>query len=403
MTETIPQPTSFAYHAQMLDGQSINGSIDAADAEQAQRLLMTLNLRVLEIHPQERTARGKPLRGEDFMAFNQQLTQLSAAGLPVEHGLRLIAKDMHSGRLAATIREVVAELERGTPLGEAFDKYHTRFPPLYGKLVAAGVRANNLSAMLLNLGRHLDLVTRLRSMLWRAFSYPLMVLLALALVMMFLGAVVIPQFATLYNGFGIRLPVLTLFVLDFSHWLPAIALVFLVIVFAGPVIWRILRLTKHDTTVLDYFIVPLPLIGPVLRRNLISRWCDAVRLGIDAAMDLPGAIDLAGEAVGSPKLRADGQALIAALSAGQPLEQIPRFRMLPATVPAIISLGSQHHDLPAMLQTLSEMYQQQAEVRLGLIPGLLMPILVVLIAIVIGIVIMGLFLPFVVLLRSLTH
>jgi type IV pilus assembly protein PilC len=402
MNESIEQPTSFAYQAQTVDGQAINGSIEAIDADHAQRVLTAMNLRVMQMQPQQRVARPKPLRGEDFQAFNQQLTQLTAAGLPVEHGLRLIARDMRSGRLAATIREVVAELERGTALGEAFEKFHTRFPPLYGKLVAAGVRANNLTGMLLNLGRHLDLVTRLRSMLWRAFAYPLMVLLALALVMLFLGAVVIPQFAVLFKDFGIQLPGITLFLLHSSRWLPWVAVAFFSLVVASPLIWRLLRLAKYDRAIVDYVVVPLPLIGPVMHRNLISRWCDAVRLGVEAAMDLPSAIELAGEAIGSPKLRADGETLIQALSAGQPLDQIARFRSLPATVAAVLSIGSEQRDLPAMLQTLSEMYQQQAEVRVGLVPGVLTPILIVLIAIIIGIVILGLFLPFISLLRSLT-
>src|SRR5205809_718380 len=83
---------------------------------------LPLRLRVLQIEPVARAVRAKPLRGDDFIAFNQQLTHLTKAGLPVEHGLRLIAQDMRSGRLAETVRQVAQELERGTPLGEAFEK-----------------------------------------------------------------------------------------------------------------------------------------------------------------------------------------------------------------------------------------------------------------------------------------
>src|ERR1043165_6288520 len=143
---------NFAYQAQTVEGQPISGTIEATDFEHATRLLQALRLRVLSLEPEPVAPRPKPLRGEDFSIFNQQLAQLTAAGLPVEHGLRLIAQDMRSGRLAETIRQVAEELERGTPMGEAFEKYHTHFPPLYGKLVEAGVRSNNLPAMLLNLG-----------------------------------------------------------------------------------------------------------------------------------------------------------------------------------------------------------------------------------------------------------
>jgi len=401
MTETNNGANTFAYQAQTVDGNAISGTIDAPDLEQATRLLANLRLRVIQLEPVRRPARAKPLVGDDFLAFNQQLTQLTKAGLPVEHGLKLIARDMRSGRLSRTISDVVSELEKGTPLGEAFDKYEKRFPPLYGKLVAAGVRTNNLSGMLLNLGRHVELVSRLRGMLWRALSYPVVVMAALGVVLVFLGLVVIPQFASLYKGFGIMLPGATVALLSAAQWAPWVIVALLALVAVSPLLWQLIRLIGIDRGVVDHLVLPMPLVGPVLERNLVARWCDAVRLGVQSGMDLPAAMDLAGETVGSPRLRADGRKLTEALAAGRPLEQSEPTKILPPTVAAVIALGSEQHDLPTMLGTLSEMYQQQAETRLAMIPGLLTPILIVCIAIVIGGVILAMFLPFLTLLRAL--
>ncbi len=77
--------------------------------------------------------------------------------MPVEQGLRLIAQDMRSGRLSATVRTIVAELESGRTLSEAFDRHRAQFPPLYARLVEAGIKSNNLSGILFNLGEHLEL------------------------------------------------------------------------------------------------------------------------------------------------------------------------------------------------------------------------------------------------------
>src|SRR5687768_11967976 len=168
MSETeVTTPLAFAYQAQNELGQAVSGTIDAADASQAQRLLQSLRLRVIQIDPASRPPRPKAITGDDFLAFNQQLTHLTRAGLPVEHGLRLIAQDMRSGRMAATVKQIADDLERGTPLAQAFEARHQQFPPMYGQLVAAGVQTSNLPAMLLNLGRHMELVYRLRAMLWR--------------------------------------------------------------------------------------------------------------------------------------------------------------------------------------------------------------------------------------------
>jgi type IV pilus assembly protein PilC len=402
MTQTTePSALPFSYQAQTPEGLAISGTIDAPDSEQANRLLQQLRLRVLELEPAQRPPRPKTLRGDDFFAFNQQLAHLTRAGLPIEHGLKLIAQDMRNRRLGETVRQVADDMEHGIPIEQAFAKHARRFPPLYGRLIAAGVASSNLSAMLLNLGRHVELLYRLRAALWRAFAYPLMVLGGLALVLIFLGLVVLPQFQTLFGQFRIKLPWATTFLLGIPHVMPVLIAIGLVIVIGIPLLWMFLRTTGKDRAATDYLLLPLPLIGPVLRRNLIARWCDAVRLGILSGMDLPGALALASDAVGSVRLRRDGQLMIAMLESGQPIDQSAgRTSLIPATVPAAMGLARQ--DLPDVLQAMSEMYQQQAEMRLALIPVLLTPVLILLVAIVIGFVIAALFLPFINLITSLT-
>jgi len=405
MTETTndQRDDAFAYQAQTTDGQTVVGTIDARNIEQAQRLLQNLRLRVLRIEPAHRAVRTKRLNGEDFLSFNQQLTHLTTAGLPIEHGLRLIAQDMRTGRLRATVQQVAGELERGTPLDQAFEKHRNNFPPLYARLVAAGVASSNLPGMLMSLGRHMEMVYRLRAMLWRVFSYPLMVLIGLGVVMLFLTVAIIPKFEQIFRDFGTKLPALTQFLLDTTHWMPTLLITLAVLAVVIVILWQVARATGHDRAIADAVLLPMPLIGPVLKRNLIARWCDAVRLGVEAGLDLPRAIELANEAVASPRLARDGNEVIGALNSGKtPDAVIGSTRVLPATVPAAITLGAQNNDLPRTLATLSDMYQQQAETRLNLIPGLLTPLLILLLAVTIGIVILGLFMPFISLIQNLT-
>jgi type II secretory pathway component PulF len=393
---------SFAYEAQTDRGEALSGTIDAADAAKAATLLESLRLRVLRIDPVGLAARTASLRGEDFASFNQQLSHLTAAGLPVEHGLRLIAQDMRTGRLAATIRAVADEMERGTPMGEAFDRYQDKFPPLYGRLVEAGVRTNNLSGMLLNLGRHLELVNRLRGMMWRASAYPLIVLVVLLVVLLFISGWVIPKFESLFRDFGIRLPTITQLLLGTSGWLPPLIIGILAAIALVMIAWPILRWIGWDRAVMETVVLPMPLVGPVLRRNMMARWCDALRLGIDAGLDLPRAITLASDAVGSRRLRRDGDALIAALEQGRAIDDPSRrLRAIPATVVATIELGQQKEQLAGALAALAELYQQQAEMRLNLIPAILTPLLLIFTALIIGLVVLGLFAPLISLIQAI--
>ena len=277
-TVTIGPLRSFRYEAQSIDGKRITGIIDADTPEWVTQQLGLLRLRLIRLDPigpaeaaqppapaspgsadQELPPRrGRPLRGDDFIAFNQQLAHLAKAGLPIESGLRLIARDMRSGRLAQTVRSIADELDKGIPIEQAFDKYRDRFPSLYGRLLGAGVRSGDMAGVLLGFGAHLEMLQRLRSALWRALSYPLAVLAALAVVLLLLGQYVIPRFADLYAGFAripvydysahVRRPIMppelplpTRMLLEASVAVPWLAGLLLAGIVLGPIVWQLLR------------------------------------------------------------------------------------------------------------------------------------------------------------------
>jgi len=397
-----PEPTTgrFTYQAQTTRGQTLSGVIDARDADEARDSLADMGLRVLEIEQADHTPAATPIRGGEFMAFNQQLAHLTEAGMPVEVGLRLIARDMRSGRLAESVRRVAAELDAGAALPEAFDKHRRLFPPLYGRIIDAGVRSNQLPAVLFNLGRHMEVIQRLRSTLWRAVSYPLVILIGMLAVMVFLGQVIVPQFEEIFADFDTDMPYMTQLVIALAKWTLPITGVAVGTLAAWLILWAFLKASGKSQAVVDYLVLPIPLIGTVLRRNLVARWCDALKLGVQSGMDLPGAFGLAGDAVASPLLKRDGQVLTETLASGRGIDEHAGLKVAPEAVPAAIHLASKQRDLPSMLEMLSQMYQQQAELRLATLQAMLMPLMLMILAAVIGSVVAAMFLPLVKLMQS---
>ena len=400
MAEEVP--TSFAYEAQTFAGEAISGTVDAPDTAAALQLLGGMGLRAIEVAPVARPARPRALGGKDFLAFNQQLAQLTAAGMPIEHGLRLIARDVRSKRLARTIELVTQEMESGRSLAEAFEAHRKQFPPLYGQLVDVGVKTGRLPGILLNLGRHLTLVHELRDALWQAAVYPVVVLVAMLGMMVFLSMYVIPSFWEIFEDFDIDLPMVTQHVFRFAENVPYVALGAGVLALICVVGYPIARTDAAAHRLLERIILALPLVGAAIRRNLVARWCDALYLGVDAGIDLPAALTLAGRAAGSPALQNDSRRLAEALEAGHSLSEATDRRILPATVPAAMDLAAAHRDLASTLLSLGQMYQQEAKIRINAVNVILPPILVVIVGLMLGFVIMALFLPLVHLITSLT-
>lgn len=408
---------TFAYAAQTFDGRPMSGTVDAPHLDAAMLQLQSIGLRVTQMEPVNKPAPSKkPLGTDDFLAFNDQLAHMAAAGMPIEQGLRLMAADLKHGRLADTIRAIAMELENGVALPDAVAKYQQQFPPLYARLIEAGSRTGDLSAMLLSLGKHEETVQRLRASLWRAVAYPLMVTIALAIVLLLMSWIIFPMFETTFSGFGFgrtRLPALwysrtrqspepeilpmppiTRALFYFSYVVPWFVGILLVLIAIWPLIWSAMRRAGADGRFTDAVLFRLPLFGKALRLSLLARWCDALRLGVVAGLDLPAATRLAGDTVRSPALRRDSEQLVAAMERGQSLEAVGESTtILPKIVPPMIELASRSSDLPAALQTLATLYQQQADVRVRTIPMVLTPILMTIVALFIGFVLAGLLMP----------
>jgi len=150
---------------------------------------------------------------------------------------------------------------------------------------------------------------------------------------------------------------------------------------------------SRDPGISETVLLPLPLLGPIWRRNLLARWCDAVALGVDAGMDLPAAIALADDAIASPGLHADGQAIIAAVSNGRPISEAAVGKILPPIVPAAMELGVAQAQLAQNLHALSISYQQQSETRLATLQAVLTPIVLLILGAFLGALLLALFAP----------
>ncbi len=395
-------PGHFEYEAQTYDGQPLSGTIEATDAEDARRQLEGIGLRPVNIEQVEAAPKPKRLSVDDLMTFNQQLAQLTGAGMPIEHGLRLIAQDVRSHRLRATIEQLVQQLESGRSLDDAFDELRDQFPPLYGRVAEAGIRSGRLPGVLLNVGRHLELMQRLRAVVWRALSYPMIIILGTLGVLLFVSLYIVPQFKPIFEDFDTELPKLTQMIFTLADSVPPLLIALLAVAVFLPMLVRLAQRTSAGRNVIEQLLLTIPLLSGVIARNLAARWCDAMYLGLDAGIDLTASLNLAGDVVHSPALQRDCRRLADTIEQGQPLDQTPRLSVLPRAVPAAIELGSRSNDLPNTLVSLGQMYQNEAQWRINTVQAVLPPFLLLFVALSLGFVAVALILPLIKLITELT-
>lgn len=408
-------PITFRYEAVDSQGRSVRGTIDAASEAAGREQLNSLALTVRHFEAAVADRVG-PLGTEDLTVFNEQLAQLARAGLPVEEGLRLLALDMSRGKLKRAVDALSADLAQGKSLSEAIARQRSAFPPLYANLVEAGIRCNNLPGVLFGLSRHLDLTRQIRSAITRAVAYPAVVLIAILCISALLSAYVLPQLLAMFDpratmdwGMSWRrgpapppsVPMVTVAAQYFGLVAPFLAggAVATALLFAA--LWPLVRSTSFGRWMSDQVLTRLPLVGRPLRYSLVGRWCDVASIGVGSGLDLPTALTTAADAVGSSRLHRDTRTLIETHSAGRGLDSVSKLDLLPTSIPGAMQLALGTQQLAQTLATLRDIYLRQAQTRARMIPMTLMPILILLMAILIGGILMAVFVPILRLLNNL--
>jgi type IV pilus assembly protein PilC len=261
--------------------------------------------------------------------------------------------------------------------------------------------------VLLSLGRHLDTTRRLRTELTRAVAYPMMILLSIGLLMAFLGMTVFPRIIATLQGVrietynwstGVRtpmndtVPLITWLVGTSSTVLGPILMLLAIVALLVPILWQAVPGSAISQAA-DRLLARLPLVGPVLRKSLLSRWLDVMQVAVTAGFDLPRAIELANGAVPAPPLRADGRGLIRTLEAGRPLDAAGPLLWMPRSLPAVLEVAATTGNLPRTLGALANSEQQQADQKIAIIPAVLTPVLMTIVALLIAGVMLALLAP----------
>jgi type II secretory pathway component PulF len=401
--------STFHYRAVGPDDAELRGSIDARSQDDALVRLSAIGLQQIRFDQPVRRSGTRPLSGEDVLAFNQQIAQLAKAGLPLERGLAALAGDLSNGRLRDATQALKEDLERGIPLEKSIESRRSTFPAGYAALIDAGLKSGRLPDVLLTVGQHYRLVEKLKTDLARSLTYPAVMFVAVVAISAFMARYVLApireltrdslwgrrSFAMEYKLEGATpnesVPWITNLAVWFGEVMPWVLLGLIALLaiawlfrplYRGSALW----LSARDT------FTRIPLAGRAIRESLLARWTSVLRIGVDAGMDLPRAVALASDAIGSPALRRDGEAIVASLGA-EPTLNGPRLRFVPPLVPLTLSTASRTGTLPEALTGLADGFRLQAEQRSARLPLLLLPVLIVLLALIVCALIAGLFMP----------
>jgi type IV pilus assembly protein PilC len=407
----------FAYSGQLRSTNAISGTLEAENAEAAMAELQAVGIRVTSLAPTAAILPTRPLSRDDFLYFNQQLASLAETGVALDKGLRILAKDLRRGRLRKAVEEMAADLERGTPLSEAIDRRANLFPPLYAEILKSGVENNRLGTTLCNLNTHLLVMQDARRLFWESAIYPIIVAVLGFVVLSIFMVYVVPQQEELVVGFigtqfwnfragtesEFTMPPLTQTLFAASHHWAMCSAILAGAVVGLLLVLYLLKLFPAGRRVREVLFSLVPGFYGVYKASLLSRFGQAAALGASAGHDLPRVLRLAAGATGHRGLVREAELLSGQIETGAPPSTAGSgTSLIPAIFCYTAQVAGRRGQLASALAEMARAYDSIARHRMVMLRMILTPIMLILVALLLGTGITAMFYPLVALINSLT-
>ena len=378
-------------------GKAVKGNIQAENEQIAGRLLVEQGY-----IPESLTEEGTGIFGgkgrvttKDRIMFTRQLSTLIGAGLPLATSLRTVAEQTQAKAMKSIVEEVLASVESGKTLYDSFAQYPDVFNGVYLALIKAGETSGTLDLALKRLADQEEKDAAMMSKIKGALIYPAIIFAVIVAVLAFMMIMVVPQVKNLYEDMGEELPGLTQFLVNLSDffgnfwWL--VALVIGVIVVA---IWYAVKRTPMGRRVMDNFKIHVPIFGGLFRKLYVSRFARTAEMMLATGVPMLDSIKIAIDATSNVVIEEEYSKSLEIIKGGKALSEALRDRnyMLPL-VPQMASIGEESGKIDEMLGKAAQVYENELDEQINGISTMIEPILMVIMAGLIGIVVGGTLLP----------
>ncbi len=350
--------------------------------------------------------KGRRVKGKVMMLFTRQLSTLIDSGLPLLRGLSVLAKQEQDPVLKRTLETLADSVQTGSTFSESLAQHPKTFNKLYINMVKAGELGGVLELSLTRLAEYQEKAQKLKSKITAAMVYPMIVMLMAVVIVAFLLVVIVPKFEKIFAdmlGPGVELPALTLAVVGFSSWFAGNFIWILLAVVAVVLIHRAVAASKEGRRFLDTLKLRVPVFGNVQRKSGIARFARTLGTLVTSGVPILQALNITKDTAGNVVLSSAIEGVHDAVKEGESMvAPLEASKLFPAMVISMVDVGEETGQLPDMLLKIADVYDDEVDVAVDAMTAMLEPIMIVLLAVIVGTIVMALFLPLVKIIESLS-
>lgn len=338
----------------------------------------------------------KSVKPKTLMIFTRQLATLIDAGLPLLRGLNVLAKQERDSVLKSAINKVADSVQEGSTFSQGLAQHPRLFNDLYVNMVRAGEVGGVLEVVLTRLAEFQEKAQKVKNKVLAAMVYPVIVLLLAIGIMVFLLIFIVPRFETIFHDMlGDKpLPTITLFVIGVSnfmqqHW--ALLLGGIVALFAAG---KLAAQTRAGRFFIDRAKLRAPLFGDLIQKTSISRFSRTLGTLVTSGVPILQALTITRETAGNTVIARAISQVHDSVKEGESITQpLEASRAFPPMVISMIDVGEETGQLPEMLLKIAEVYDDEVDNSVAALTSLLEPVMIVLLALIVGTIVIALFMP----------
>ncbi len=390
----MPLPL-YRYTATRLNGKRVRGELQAANRQALGEQLRERGLYLTDCSEQAANARAaKALSAQQLAEFCRELGTMLGAGVPLVRALSIMAKRDIKPAVQEVYLQLFRAIKQGSMLSDAMEGLAGVFPELLVSMFRASESSGRMEGTSLRMAEHYEKAYRLSKKVRSAMVYPIILLCVTFFVLLAVFLLILPKFFDLFSGLNTPLPPITRFMLSLSvalqqHWMLVVAGVLTAIL-----VLRLLAAAKPVRLLLDRAKLRLPVVGRLLRVIYTARFARTLSSCYASGVSIVTALRNTRDTVGNTYIASQFAALVADVRNGRSLSAAVRgVSGFDTKLAASVQIGEETGRLYDMLESTADAFDYEADTALSQLVAMLEPVMIILMAAVIGTVIVSVILP----------
>ncbi|MBS7663911.1 type II secretion system F family protein [Pseudomonas lalucatii] len=338
---------------------------------------------------------GKKIKPVDIALFTRQMATMMKAGVPLLQSFDIIGEGFDNPNMRKLIDEVKQEVAAGNSFAASLRKKPLHFDDLYCNLVDSGEQSGALETLLDRIATFKEKTEALKAKIKKAMTYPIAVIVVAVIVTAILLIKVVPQFESVFAGFGAELPAFTMMVVNLSRGLQEWWFVVLFIVFAAAFAFKEShKRSEKFRDFLDRTLLKAPIVGDILYKAVVARYARTLATTFAAGVPLVEALESVAGATGNVVFRNAVLKIRNDVSAGTQLNFAMRTTgVFPTMAVQMTAIGEEAGSLDEMLDKVAGFYEDEVDNAVDNLTTLMEPMIMAVLGVLVGGLIVAMYLP----------